>query len=67
MENVFDSLPGNLGKRAAAIVAQRETQGLNVHFINDRGQRDRFSFATAERAEAFRANLVRNGRTVLAA
>lgn len=61
MASVFDSLPGDLGKRAAAVVAQREAEGLNVHFINERGQHDRHSFATAERAGAFRASLARRG------
>jgi len=61
MASVFDSLPGNLGKRAAALVAQREAGGLNVHFINERGQHDRFSFANRERADAFRARLARRG------
>lgn len=54
-ENVFDSLPPHIAARAKAIVAAREEAGLNVHFVNERGEQDRFSFRTAERADAFRA------------
>lgn len=64
-DNPFASLPGNLGQRAAALVAKREAEGLNVHFINERGQRDRYSFATQERADAFRDSLWRQGRTIV--
>jgi hypothetical protein len=55
-DNVFDSLPGNLGARAKALVERREAEGLNVHFINESGQPDRFSFATKARADAFAAH-----------
>lgn len=51
--------------RMNEIKALREPLGFNVHFINDRGERDVFSFNSKERADAFRANLVRNGRTLL--
>lgn len=64
--NPFASLPGDLGARAAALVAKREAEGLNVHFINGRGQRDRMSMATPERAERLRAALARAGRELLA-
>ncbi|WP_430636113.1 hypothetical protein [Sphingomonas hankookensis] len=50
-----------------ATVAQRETVGLNVHFLREDGTPDRFSFATSERAEAFRAKLRRQGVTILEA
>lgn len=40
--------------RMAAVKAQRELLGMNVHFINERGQRDVFSFNSVERANAFR-------------
>jgi hypothetical protein len=63
--NAFSSLPPALAARAQAIVAQREGEGLNVHFINLDGQADRRSFATKERADAFRASLERNGQTIL--
>lgn len=66
MPSVFDSLPGNLGQRAAALVAKREAEGLNVHFLREDGTPDRFSFATAERAASFRASLERRGLTVVA-
>ena len=63
-ENVFDSLPGNLGARAKALVEKREAEGLNVHFINQDGKQDRYSFNTADDAAKFRANLKRNGMTI---
>lgn len=53
---------------AARVKAKREAAGLglNVRFVNDRGQRDEYSFATPEKANAFRAKLVAQGRSVLA-
>lgn len=51
--------------RMAQIKAQREPLGFNVHFLNEQGVRDVFSFNSKERADAFRANLVKNGRTLL--
>lgn len=65
MENVFDSLPPHLAASAKAIVAKREAQGLNVHFEREDGTADRFSFRNAERADAFRASLKRQGRKVI--
>lgn len=65
MTDVFSTLPPHLAAKARALVAQRETQGFNVHFINERGERDRFSFATAERADAFRAKCKRHGWELL--
>lgn len=62
--NPFASLPGDLGQRAAALVAKRESEGLNVHFLRKDGTPARLSFATAERAAAFRANLNRRGLVV---
>lgn len=52
---------------AARVRAKREATGLglNVRFLREDGTPDEFSFANAERAEAFRATLVRQGRTVL--
>lgn len=64
MQHAFDTLPPALAARARAIVASRE-DGRNVHFINDRGQRDRFSFATMNCADAFRASLRAEGLVVL--
>ena len=61
MNNIFDTLPNGLGERAKRVVADREKKGLNVHFINSRGQRDRHSLATQERADLFRAKLARLG------
>lgn len=65
-KNPFSDLPGNLGERAAALVAKRETQGCNVHFLNDRGQYDRFSFSDPERARRFADARRREGGTVFA-
>lgn len=64
--NPFASLPGNLGQRAAALVAKREALGCNVHFINSRGEYDRFSFADAASANRFAAARQREGFTVFA-
>jgi hypothetical protein len=61
MNNIFDSLPNGLGERAKQLIAEREAKGFNVHFINSSGKRDRHSFATAERANSFRAKLARMG------
>lgn len=63
--SVFSSLPGNLGKKADAIVASREADGRNVHFLREDGTPDRFSFATKNRADRFCASLRRQGRVVL--
>lgn len=51
--------------RMTAIKARREPLGMNVHFINERGQRDVFSFNSVERANAFRDKLRRLGREIL--
>lgn len=64
--NPFASLPGNLGERAAAIVAKREQGGCNVHFIGADGQYDRFSFNSLEMAERFADERRREGRVVFA-
>ena len=59
MTDVFSTLPAAFAERARQIVAQREEQGLNVHFVNERGEQDRFSFQTKERADAFSAKIAR--------
>lgn len=41
--------------------AKRETLGLNVRFIRKDGRMDEFSFATSDRADAFREQLRRDG------
>lgn len=63
----FDNLPASLAARMQAVIATREEAGLNVHFLREDGTPDRFSFATEERAEAFRAKLRKAGRTILSA
>lgn len=64
MASIFDTLPGKLGAKANALVAKREEDGRNVHFTREDGTEDRFSFATNERADAFRAKVRRQGMTV---
>lgn len=51
----------------ARVKAKREAAGigLNVRFLREDGTRDEFSFATVDRANAFRAKLTRQGREVL--
>lgn len=65
MSNPFASLPGNLGQRAAALVAKRDSEGCNVYFLREDGTPDRFSFADGERAEGFKDSLIRQGRTII--
>jgi len=50
---------------AARVKAKREAAGTNVRFVNVDGKTDEFSFATVERAEAFRAARVRMGSEML--
>jgi hypothetical protein len=49
------------------VKAAREAKdmGLNVRFLRADGTPDEFSFADPKRAEGFRANLRRLGRTIL--
>ena len=53
---------------AVRVKAKREAAGLglNVRFLREDGTPDEFSFADPARAEAFRASLQRQGRTLLA-
>ena len=50
---------------AARVRTKREAAGTNVHFVNSGGKRDCYSFATKERADAFRAKLTSIGRELL--
>lgn len=50
--------------RMDEIRAQREPLGMNVHFINESGNRDVFSFNSVARAGSFRAKLIANGQTI---
>lgn len=59
MSDIYSNLPPHLAAKIRATIAKREEQGLNVHFVNDRGEQDRFSFGTKERADAFRVKLAR--------
>lgn len=61
MTDQFSTLPAHLAARIRSTLAAREAVGLNVHFINERGEKDRFSFVTPERADAFRAKIARQG------
>lgn len=51
--------------RMEALKAKREPLGMNVHFLTEDGRPDVWSFNSVERANAFRENLRRNGRTIL--
>lgn len=53
--------PEGFEDRFARIRANREAAGTNVHFVNERGERDMMSMATTERADALRAKLGRKG------
>lgn len=57
MTDVFSTLPPHLADKARKLVAARKLDGRNVHFTNDRGEADRFSFATKERADKFRTKV----------
>ena len=57
MTDIFSTLPAHLADKARRLVAARELDGRNVHFTNERGEADRFSFATKERADKFRAKV----------
>jgi hypothetical protein len=65
MQNAFNTLPAGLAAKAAAIVAKREDAGLNVHFINERGERDRYSFGSIEARDKFLAALKKANRVIL--
>lgn len=58
-------LPPELAAQMDRVVAMREADGLNVHFINERGERDRYSFGTVEQRDKFVASLKRAGRVIL--
>lgn len=53
---------------AAGVKAKREAAGLglNVRFVGLDGRNDEYSFATPEKANAFRDKLVAQGREVIA-
>jgi hypothetical protein len=53
---------------ALRVRAQREATGggLNVRFVGEDGSPAEFSFASADRADAFRAKLRAAGRELLA-
>lgn len=65
MTDIFSSLSPELAAHMRKAVAQREEQGLNVHFINADGKRDRYSFGDAASRDKFIASLKRAGRTIL--
>lgn len=66
MTDVFSNLPAHIADKMRATVARREAAGTNVHFINERGQLDRYAMADDESAARLRKNLVRHGRRVFA-
>jgi hypothetical protein len=57
----------DMNATAAKVRASREATGLglNVRFLREDGTEDSFSYATAEKANAFRAALTKAGRVVL--
>lgn len=65
MTDAFSNLPPHLADHLRKIISQREEQGLNVHFINARGEKDRYSFESVESRDKFIASLKRAGRTIL--
>ena len=60
----MDAIADRLNKVRAA--REATGMGLNVRFLREDGTPDEFSFASVERAEAFRASLRRTGRAILA-
>lgn len=60
-----EKLPPAIRARMAAVLAEREAAGLNVHFINERGERDRYSFADVATRDKFIRSLKREGREIL--
>ncbi len=56
-------LPPAIAALMQRTVESRE-DGRNVYFTSLDGKQDRRSFATIERADAFRAKLARDGRAV---
>ena len=64
MLNTFQNTGLNpaLAAHLDRIVAQRETAGTNVHFTNERGEADRYSFASAAEADKFRAQRARKAK-----
>lgn len=65
MTNIYSNLRPDIAARMRDSRERREIAGTNVHFINERGESDCFSFATMERADAFRAKLKRQGLQLL--
>jgi hypothetical protein len=51
---------------AARVKAKREATAGNVRFVGLDGKPSEFSFASVEKADAFRASVVREGREILA-
>jgi hypothetical protein len=65
MSDIFSNLSPQLADTLRKAVAEREASGLNVHFINERGEKDRYSFADAASRDKFIASLKRAGRVIL--
>lgn len=55
----------DMDKLNAAVRARREPLGLNVRFVNARGENDEYSFRDEEQVTRFRANLTRRGYKLL--
>lgn len=65
MTDIFSNLPAHIADQMRKAVAEREANGLNVHFINARGEKDRYSFADVPSRDKFVASLKRAGRVIL--
>lgn len=65
MTDIFSNLSAELADHLRKVVAQREADGLNVHFINALGKKDRYSFGDVASRDKFIESLKRAGRTIL--
>jgi hypothetical protein len=65
MTDIYSNLPAELANHLRAVAAKREAEGLNVHFINARGEKDRYSFGDIASRDKFIASLKRAGRQIL--
>ena len=65
MTDIYSNLSADIADKLRNAVQQREAQGLNVHFINALGEKDRYSFADEASRDKFIASLKRAGRVIL--
>ncbi|RWX22598.1 hypothetical protein EHH54_39005 [Rhizobium leguminosarum] len=64
-DNTYKPNRDGLSPEIAALMDRafysRREKGFNVQFVNELGHKDEWSFNSRDRAEAFAANLARNG------